>query len=138
MQHTDKYKLDLIEKEDAFSPDALNENTQKVEAALIAHEGAVKEVTDGLDQRVTVLEAKKFAVGTYKVEMNETLKVEVGFTPIALYVGQSWRFFPVHGLILPGDTYIPPFLQIVEGGFTTNIVDGHTGYPGTYHYIAFG
>ena len=39
MQHTDKYKLDLLEKEDAFSPDALNANTQKVEEALIAHEG---------------------------------------------------------------------------------------------------
>ena len=138
MQHTDKYKLDLIEKEDAFSPDALNANTQKVEEALIAHEGAVKEVTDGLDQRVTVLEAKKFAVGTYKAEMNETLKVEVGFTPIALYVGQSRRFSTVHGLILPGDTNIPPFLQIVEGGFTTNIMDGHTAHPGIYHYIAFG
>lgn len=138
MQHTDKYKLDLIEKEDAFSPDALNENTQKVEAALIAHEGAVKEVTDGLDQRVTVLEAKKFAVGTYKIEISETLNIQVGFTPIALYVGQSRRFSTVHGLILPGDTNIPPFLQIVEGGFTTNIVDGHTAYPGIYHYIAFG
>ena len=70
--------------------------------------------------------------------MNETLKVEVGFTPIALYVGQSRKFSTVHGLILPGDTNIPPFLQIVEGGFTTNIMDGHTAYPGIYHYIAFG
>ena len=138
MQHTDKYKLDLIEKEDAFSPDALNANTQKVEEALIAHEGAVKEVTDGLDQRVTVLEAKKFAVGTYKIEISETLNIQVSFTPIALDVGQSRRFSTVHGLILPGDTNIPPFLQIVEGGFTTNIVDGHTAYPGIYHYIAFG
>ena len=138
MQHTDKYKLDLIEKEDAFSPDALNENTQKVEAALIAHEGAVKEVTDGLDQRVTVLEAKKFAVGTYKVEMNETLKVEVGFTPIALYAAQARSFSQIHGLALSSDTEMQPFLKIVEGGFTTNVVNGHTGYPGTYHYIAFG
>ena len=138
MQHTDKYKLDLIEKEDAFSPDALNANTQKVESALMAHEGAVKEVTDGLDQRVMVLEAKKFAVGTYKIELSETLNIQVGFTPIALYVGQSRRFSTVHGLILPGDTNIPPFLQIVEGGFTTNLMDGHTAHPGIYHYIAFG
>ena len=85
-----------------------------------------------------MLEAKKFAVGTYKIEISETLNIQVGFTPIALYVGQSRRFSTVHGLILPGDTNIPPFLQIVEGGFTTNIVDGHTAYPGIYHYIAFG
>ena len=131
MQQTETYKLNLIESSDPFLPDALNENTQKIEEV-------VQEKLGEMDQRVTVLEAKKFAVGTYKAEMNETLKVEVGFTPIALYVGQSRKFSTIHGLILPGDTNIPPFLEIVEGGFTTNIVDGHTGYPGIYHYIAFG
>ena len=131
MQQTETYKLNLIESSDPFLPDALNENTQKIEEV-------VQEKLGEMDQRVTVLEAKKFAVGTYKAEMNETLKVEVGFTPIALYVGQSRRFSTVHGLILPGDTNIPPFLEIVEGGFTTNIMDGHTAYPGIYHYIAFG
>ena len=131
MQQTETYKLNLIESSDPFLPDALNENTQKLEEV-------VSEKLGEMDQRVTVLEAKKFAVGTYKAEMNETLKVEVGFTPIALYVGQSRKFSTIHGLILPGDTNIPPFLEIVEGGFTTNIVDGHTGYPGIYHYIAFG
>ena len=131
MQQTETYKLNLIESSDPFLPDALNENTQKIEEV-------VQEKLGEMDQRVTVLEAKKFAVGTYKAEMNETLKVEVGFTPIALYVGQSRKFSTVHGLILPGDTNIPPFLEIVEGGFTTNIMDGHTAYPGIYHYIAFG
>ena len=131
MQQTETYKLNLIESSDPFLPNALNENTQKLEEV-------VSEKLGEMDQRVTVLEAKKFAVGTYKAEMNETLKVEVGFTPIALYVGQSRKFSTIHGLILPGDTNIPPFLEIVEGGFTTNIVDGHTGYPGIYHYIAFG
>jgi hypothetical protein len=131
MQQTETYKLNLIESSDPFLPDALNENTRKIEEV-------VHEKLGEMDQRVTVLEAKKFAVGTYKAEMNETLKVEVGFTPIALYVGQSRKFSTIHGLILPGDTNIPPFLEIVEGGFTTNIMDGHTAYPGIYHYIAFG
>ena len=131
MQQNETYKLNLIESSDPFLPDALNENTQKLEEV-------VSEKLGEMDQRVTVLEAKKFAVGTYKAEMNETLKVEVGFTPIALYVGQSRKFSTIHGLILPGDTNIPPFLEIVEGGFTTNIMDGHTAYPGIYHYIAFG
>ena len=131
MQQTETYKLNLIESSDPFLPNALNENTQKLEEV-------VSEKLGEMDQRVTVLEAKKFAVGTYKAEMNETLKVEVGFTPIALYVGQSRKFSTIHGLILPGDTNIPPFLEIVEGGFTTNIMDGHTAYPGIYHYIAFG
>lgn len=58
MQQTTKYKLNLIERDDAFSPDAQNQNTQKVKNALIAHKAAVEEVTDAIDQRVTVLEAK--------------------------------------------------------------------------------
>ena len=107
MQQTETYKLNLIESSDPFLPQALNENTQKLEEV-------VSEKLGEMDQRVTVLEAKKFAVGTYKAEMNETLKVEVGFTPIALYVGQSRKFSTIHGLILPGDTNIPPFLEIVE------------------------
>ena len=40
MQHTDKYKLNLIETSDAFSPDALNENTRKVEDVLAAQAAA--------------------------------------------------------------------------------------------------
>ena len=36
MQQTNQYKLNLIEKTDTFSPDPLNENTEKVEAQLAA------------------------------------------------------------------------------------------------------
>ncbi len=138
MQQTEKRGFSIIETSDAFSPQALNDNTRKIEAALDAHEAAVKEVTDDLDARVTVLEAKKFAVGTYQIEMYETLSIQVGFTPIAVLVSQSRRFDPIDGLVLPGDTNIPPFIQIVEGGFTSNIMNGSTAYPGIYHYIAFG
>ena len=41
MQQTETYKLNLIESSDPFLPDALNENTRKIE-----------EVVDGLEQRV--------------------------------------------------------------------------------------
>ena len=34
MQQTTTYKLNLIETDDVFSPEPLNQNTQKVEAAL--------------------------------------------------------------------------------------------------------
>ena len=34
MQHTNKYKFNIIEADDPFSPDALNENTRAIEAAL--------------------------------------------------------------------------------------------------------
>ena len=44
MQHTNKYKFNIIEADDPFSPDALNENTQKVEDALVTHEAVVDSV----------------------------------------------------------------------------------------------
>ena len=37
MQHTEKYKLNLIEPSDPFLPDSLNQNTQKIEDAMAAH-----------------------------------------------------------------------------------------------------
>lgn len=36
MQQTNRYKLNLIDKADTFSPDPLNENTEKLEAQLAA------------------------------------------------------------------------------------------------------
>lgn len=51
MQQTDKYKLNLIEKTDTFSPDALNENMEKVEGSITAEAAA-------LDQRLQVCEAR--------------------------------------------------------------------------------
>ena len=40
MQHTDKYKLNLIETSDPFSPEPLNENAQAIEAQLAALDAA--------------------------------------------------------------------------------------------------
>lgn len=137
MQHTDKYKLDLIEKEDAFSPDALNENTQKVEAALIAHEGAVKEVTDGLDQRVTVLEAKKFAAGTYQLKVTVDYTIELGFTPVAVLIQRVSDSTSVTLLTAVGSKGTS-MLRITEGGFIVNALRGGVGHTGEYTYIAFG
>ena len=138
MQHTDKYKLDLIEKEDAFSPDALNENTQKVEEALIAHEGAVKEVTDGLDQRVTVLEAHKFACGSFQTPSdNGPLVVELGFTPKAVFISRQRSDHPDCLILITQSETKNMYLRIVEGGFRHICNNGYTAYGGTYHFIAF-
>ena len=59
MQQTETYKLNLIESSDPFLPDALNENTQKLEEV-------VSEKLGEMDQRVTVLECHHFACGSYK------------------------------------------------------------------------
>ena len=41
MQKTEKYQFSIIDPDDAFSPDALNDNARRLEEALIEHEDAV-------------------------------------------------------------------------------------------------
>ena len=110
MQQTEKYKLNLIESSDPFLPDALNENTQKIEEV-------VQEKLGEMDQRVTVLEAKKFAVGTYKAEMNETLKVEVGFTPEAVILSDAHGANQVCFITKAGSYVGNGNVVVVENGF---------------------
>ncbi len=125
MQHTDKYSFNLIERDDVFSPDALNENARKAETALeavaaqAAAEAAARETADGaLDQRLTVLEGRRLVVGAYTGNGDKNgMHVELGFTPAAL-------LFP-HNLgmiyVAPDCPYSPSPLQIAlqieEGGF---------------------
>lgn len=148
MQHTDKYKLNLIETSDAFSPDALNENTRKVEdvlAAQAAAEAAARETADGaLDQRLTVLEGRRLVVGAYTGNGDKNgMHVELGFTPAAVLLGKDGK-----GLYLltpdnPGlYPMVPPYLQIVECGFQvtynqTSYADGGWNLGNQkYYFIA--
>lgn len=88
MQQTEKYKFNLIEPSDPFLPDGLNENTQKIEDALTAHENTV-------EQRLTVLEGHKVALGSYTGTCRDTTEAEqtkeqfvyLGFRP---RVGVFW------------------------------------------------
>ena len=140
MQQTEKYKLNLIERDDAFSPDALNQNTQKVENALTAHAAAVEEVTDALDARLKVLEVKKLAYGHYaatgKTGQDISLTVNLGFTPEVLYL-QYALGGGGNMLLLKGDKGFLPDAEIVNGGFR---VCSKTGFFNTagipYNYLA--
>ncbi len=97
MQHTEKYQLNLIEKDDVFSPDPLNENVQKVEGALegaIAHadagdaaEAAARTEADAaLDQRLQAIEAHKLVIGS--ADDSSTFHY-LGFKPTLIYVVNS-------------------------------------------------
>ena len=105
MQQTEKYKLNLIEKDDVFSPDALNENMEKVEAAITAGDAA-------LDQRVIALEAHKIVVGYVVSQKREC---QLGFTPKAVLVtvGPTRAF-----LTVLGGNDANARVSIIEGGFT--------------------
>lgn len=132
MQHTKKYRFDLIEKEDVFSPDALNENMEKVEGTL-EREAAARAAADAaeararadadaaLAQRVSVLELHKCVVGYHA----GTGFVDLGFTPIAVFaIGSNGNAFVVKDQGMSG-------LNIKEGGFE------HIGYFTSCRYVAF-
>ena len=135
MQHTEKYRFDLIEKEDVFSPDALNENMEKVEGAL-EREAAARTAADAaeararadadadLDRRLQTIEAHKIVFGSAG---NESATVDLGFTPLLLYVtnGNGGH------LLIHKDYHPYSGLYIVEGGFH------HVGAYASCGYVAF-
>lgn len=117
MQQTEKYKLNLIEKNDPFSPDPLNENAQKLEAAL----ETARAGTAALEQRVSVLELHKYVAGYH----GGSGFVDLGFTPVAVFaIGDKGNGFAIAGYGLNG-------LGIAEGGFE------HASYFTNCRYVAF-
>jgi len=81
MQQTEKYKLDLIETGDPFSPDALNANAQKLEGELARVDGE----RDALDGRVVKLENCRVLLGTYDGSgADEGQIIDLGERPVAV------------------------------------------------------
>ncbi len=98
----------------------------------------MKEVTDGLDQRVTVLEAHKFACGSFQTPSdNGPLVVELGFTPKAVFISRQRSDHPDCLILITQSETKNMYLRIVEGGFRHICNNGYTAYGGTYHFIAF-
>ena len=91
MQQTTKYKLNLVEKTDTFSPEALNQNTQKVEDALKTKADTDKtgQQFAALAARVTALEGKKITIGTYTGNGNAQIPIRFPFAPSALVIQPS-------------------------------------------------
>ena len=137
MQQTEKYKLNLIEKTDTFSPDPLNENMQRVEAAIAAGDAA-------LDQRVTALEVKKIVFGSYKpvpTKNGEPMTIDLGFTPVAVLAMPS-DITQSSTALCVGDRIVRKNnqgiqMKIVENGFYV-AGDMTSTYYICYNYVAFG
>lgn len=132
MQQTQKYKLNLIESSDPFLPEALNQNTQKVEDVLKEKmEGPVAE----LDARVTVLEAHKFACGIYTgnyipSRTPEEQFVPLPFTPKAVIVCKGREVCTyIEGYLLS------QYLYAVQNGFRAGILINGNGEP--FSFFAF-
>lgn len=133
MQQTENLKLNLIETGDPISPAPINENAEKLEAALMALNGA----DAALDARVTLLEAKKIYFGTYTgdgVYGKGDQTIDLGYSPLALIVyGHS-------NTRIAFRDRSTDILEITETGFVAK--NGSNGaclnyQPAIYYYIAF-
>lgn len=110
MQQTETYKLNLIETSDPFSPQALNENTQKLEEV-------VSEKLGEMDQRVTVLEATKLVAGVFKSTNIPNDIIELGFTPEAVFLSDAHGANQVCFITKAGSYVGNGNVVVVENGF---------------------
>ena len=126
MQQTQTYKLNLIETSDVFSPNPLNENTQKTEAALLAEADA----REALDSRVQVLELRRMVAGPCGGSYGT--QFDLGFQPKVVIAGCA----TIVGVATPEHTYYKGGaapVRITETGFA---VGSEVQYGGVY--VAFG
>lgn len=135
MQKTETYKLNLIEMDDTFSPQPLNENAQKLEAALAGAES-------GLDQRLAAIEAHKLVTGSYTgndtSSGSQAQTIRLGFDPALLLIHNSKNAGPFGALALPGTPVRNNFVDIaklVPGGFAVMQEFNQSGM--VYNYFAF-
>lgn len=137
MQQTTSREFSIIESSDPFLPEALNDNTRKIEAALDAHETQTKAVTDALDARITTLEGHKMTWGYYKGDNTATRFIPLPFTPgVVLVVNTNNSYSAMGVLNHQGSTRVKP----VENGMQLHRIDNTVYDTNTatygYFYIA--
>lgn len=129
MEQTETYGLNKPGPDDALSPAPLNENADKLEAALAA-----------LTARVKTLERTHYSCGYYIGNGSSPRTISVGFTPSAVLlhrasIGTSASALAVYGS--PAKSSGSIRLEIVSGGFKVNGTDFNSSSTGSYyHYIA--
>lgn len=126
MQQTEKYKLNLIERNDPFSPDALNQNTQKIEDAMAAHEARV-------DGEITTLAARRYLAGTFTGNGRSSQFIPLPFAPAALIIRDN--FYGTFVLLIGGPDGVElGGVTLQENGFT---VTGNFTQQHRQSYLAF-
>ncbi|MCI8699145.1 MAG: hypothetical protein HFF29_08595 [Oscillospiraceae bacterium] len=136
MQQTNKYKLNLIEKTDTFSPDPLNDNMEKVERALEAETAGRSAADAALDRRLQVFEAHHVAVGTYTPQKDKVTNVDIGFSPSMILI-HALGTTDTCGVLMAGHDH--PNGKITSNGFQIGAAGsgGNINYFYMYAYIAF-
>ncbi len=136
MQHTTKYQLNLIEPSDEFSPDPLNQNTQKVE--------------DELARRPCIVYGTYTGTGEYGPE--HPCKLEFDFKPLIFIpystgtynsTGHVWTYGIKKGIIYEvSDSVFLANISWTENSvswYSTDSVGDQLNSKGIEHpYIAIG
>ena len=136
MQQTEKYQFNLVESGDTFSPAPLNDNMEKVEAAL-------GEQADQVAALQTQIEAKRMAIGYYQGN-NGTTNIALDFTPTMVLIfnstlgGGCLAGMAVTGRAFNYNSSTTPLITIVQDGFTIkyNANMSLNSSLSTYHYFA--
>lgn len=144
MKQTETYNLKLIDRDDDFSPDALNANAEAIDAALARVDGEFARIDGAL---------LKFHCGTYNGNNGANRKIDLPFTPKLVYVtGERYGatgmidYFVRGCVTIAGQpvTYTSAYslLELVEDGFLVSYAgrtDFSTNTSGTtYRYFAIG
>lgn len=123
MQQTETYKLNLIETSDPFSPQALNENTQKLE-----------EVVEDMDRRIQVFEAQKIVVGSYTTSVGYNFSYDLGFHPKLVLISAAGSLTADQIMSSDSEHGEHNNLKLTETGFLVRAVF----CSGQYSFLAIG
>lgn len=131
MRQTQTYSLNLVDPDDTFSPDPINQNTQKLEDQLTALGGA----DTALDSRVAALEGHKLAVGSYAGNGSSSARtIRLGFKPRVLFLQVRNNGICMATQAFP---YGSSDVVITEDGFSVKNGSFHGNTSGqTYIYFA--
>ena len=127
MQQTETYKLNLIETSDPFSPQALNENTQKLEEV-------VSEKLEDMDRRIQVFEAQKIVVGSYTTSVGNNFFYDLGFHPKLVLISAAGSLTADQIMSSDSEHGEHNNLKLTETGFLVRAVF----CSGQYSFLAIG
>ena len=131
MQQTETYKLNLIESSDPFLPNALNENTRKIEEVMRDKTDAADHAA--LDIRVAELEKIQLACGCFIGDGVAGRIIPLGFKPVAVLYQIGNTLFNIVRDVEHTKRYM---IMVDEGIMLPNASYNQDKF--TYTYLAFG
>lgn len=136
MQQTSKYKLNKPGVDDPIAIAPLNENADKIEAAIQAEASARVAGDNALLGRIQAIEAKRIVYGSVNIPENTTVSVPLDFAPYAVLIHGIANGYGFAALALPEQP--GRSVEIVGNGFKITAGTSYAFLSGIYRYLALG